>query len=147
MTDSIQIFHGESFVDDRGIVSFINELNLAKWKRCYFVENHKIGFVRAWHGHKFESKLIIPINGITQVSAVCIGDWENPDKMLEPASHYLSSSKPAALYIPSGYANGFKSLTENSKLLIFSSSSLEDSIQDDYRYEWDYWNCWQEKFR
>ncbi len=147
MTDSIQIYQGEAFVDDRGIVSFINELNLAKWKRFYFVENHRAGFVRAWHGHKFESKLIIPISGIIQVSAVRIDDWKNPDKMIEPENHFLSSSKPMAMYIPGGYANGFKSLTDNSKLMIFSSSSLEDSLKDDYRFNWDYWNCWQEKFR
>jgi len=147
VTDLIQTFSGEAFVDDRGIVSFVNGLNLAKWKRFYFVENHKIGFVRAWHGHKFESKLIIPVNGIVQVSAVAIENWENPNKNLKPENHFLSSSKPVAMYIPGGYANGFKSLTENSKLLIFSSSSLDESIKDDYRFQWDYWNCWEENFR
>jgi dTDP-4-dehydrorhamnose 3,5-epimerase len=34
------------------------------------------------------------------------------------------------------------SLEDNSKLLIFSTSELKDSLNDDYRFPATYWNPW-----
>ena len=147
MKNNVEIFLGDSFVDDRGVISFVNGLDLSDWKRFYIVENHKPNFIRAWHGHKIESKLVVPISGVTQVSAVKVSNWENPDKRETPKTHFLSSGKPSALFIPKGFANGFKSLTDDSKLLIFSSSTLDESKQDDFRFEWNYWDCWKEEYR
>ena len=45
--------------------------------------------------------------------------------------------------IPKGYANGMMSLEDNSRVLIFSSSSLKESLKDDYRYNSHYWNPWK----
>ena len=42
-----------------------------------------------------------------------------------------------------GYANGSMSLQSNSELLIFSTLSLKESIKDDYRYDYDYWDPWK----
>ena len=39
------------------------------------------------------------------------------------------------------------SLEENSELLIFSTSSLQESLKDDYRFEAKYWNPWNIEFR
>lgn len=147
MTNKIEVFQGNTFIDDRGVVSFINELNLKIWKRFYLVENHYPNYIRAWHGHKLESKLVIPVRGVTQVSAVEIDNWDNPSRSQATQSYFLSSSKPSAILIPGGYANGFKSLTADSKLIIFSSSTLDESTKDDYRFDWNYWNCWEENFR
>ena len=35
------------------------------------------------------------------------------------------------------------SLQSNSELLIFSTLSLKESIKDDYRYDYDYWDPWK----
>jgi len=35
------------------------------------------------------------------------------------------------------------SLENNSKLLILSTLSLDDSIKDDYRFDSKYWNPWE----
>ena len=35
------------------------------------------------------------------------------------------------------------SLQSNSELLIFSTSTLQESIKDDIRYASDYWNPWK----
>ena len=138
---------GANYVDDRGSLKFFNNLDLSFWKRFYLVENHRQGFIRAWHGHKNEHKLIIPISGVTLVGAVHIDDWSEPSKNLEINKFILSSHDPKPLLIPNGYANGFKNLTSDSSLLIFSSSSLSESHNDDYRFDWNYWNCWEENFR
>jgi len=55
---------------------------------------------------------------------------------------YLDSKKPQLLYIPAGYANGFQNLTENNQLVIFSTSTLEESLGDDIRFDWSKWNIW-----
>ena len=55
---------------------------------------------------------------------------------------YLDSRKPQLLYIPEGYANGFQNLTENNQLIIFSTSSLEESLGDDIRFDFGKWNIW-----
>jgi dTDP-4-dehydrorhamnose 3,5-epimerase len=55
----------------------------------------------------------------------------------------MSSSNPAAFYIPAGYANGFMTLSDDTQILVFSSTTLEESQGDDYRFEFDYWNPWE----
>jgi dTDP-4-dehydrorhamnose 3,5-epimerase len=55
----------------------------------------------------------------------------------------MNQSDSNFVYIPKGYANGSMSLEENSELLIFSTSSLEESLKDDIRYKADYWNPWK----
>ena len=49
---------------------------------------------------------------------------------------------PSVLFIPAGYANGFMSLTEDTKILFFSTSSLEDSVGDDIRSDAHHWDPW-----
>ena len=60
---------------------------------------------------------------------------------------YLNQNDNNFLFIPKGYANGSMSLEENSELLIFSTSTLKESINDDFRYEANYWNPWKITFR
>lgn len=141
------VITGGVSVDDRGTVSFHNAIDLQHWQRFYFVSNHEVGFIRAWHGHKKEQKLAVPVNGTFLLSCVQIDDWEEPSQELKTQQFVLSSTSPKALFIPHGFANGFKSLTKNSTIMFLSSSSLEDSQSDDFRYEWNYWNPWESNFR
>ena len=141
------LIEGSRFVDDRGSLLFMNSLTLSDVKRFYLVENHRQGFVRAWHGHLKESKLFFPIEGAFQVGVARIDDKGNPLKESAAQKFILDSAKPVGLFIPAGFANGSKSLTENAKLLIFSSTSLDESKGDDYRIQYDYWNIWNEDFR
>ena len=58
-------------------------------------------------------------------------------------SFELNAKKPQVLYIPGGYANGFKAISENSKLMVFSNLDLETSKRDDFRFETHKWiNKW-----
>jgi len=150
MTGSVaepHIVSGGISVDDRGMVAFHNSIDLKNWRRFYFVSNHETGFVRAWHGHKVESKLAIPISGNFLLACVQIDNWENPDNSVQPTTFVLSATSPRALYIPAGFANGFKSLSPNSTIMFLSSSALDDSLSDDFRYPWNYWNPWESNFR
>ena len=40
------------------------------------------------------------------------------------------------------FANGFKTLTPDAKLMFFSTSTLEESQGDDIRFDAYYWNPW-----
>ena len=131
----VKMLDGGVSVDDRGQVSFVNDFDFNDVKRFYMVENHQEGFIRAWHGHKKEGKYVFVPSGAILIGAVNV-ETEEIERFV------LSSSKPQVLYIPPGYANGFMNLQENTKVMFFSTSTLEDSLGDDIRFEWDKWNIW-----
>jgi dTDP-4-dehydrorhamnose 3,5-epimerase len=137
------LLHGAASVDDRGVLTYINGFPLQSYKRFYTVSNHSQGFVRAWHGHMLESKTLFVLQGSILACAVKMTDVKSPDKNQEITRVVLDSRNPAALFVPSGFANGFMSLTADSTLLIFSSTTLEESKGDDYRFPFDYWNPWE----
>jgi dTDP-4-dehydrorhamnose 3,5-epimerase len=67
---------------------------------------------------------------------------KNPSKKNKVFTWYLNAGSQNIISIPEGYANGSMSLEDNSKLLIFSTSTLESSLKDDYRFPVKYWNPW-----
>ena len=136
------LLSGSLVVDDRGEVGFVNDFRFDGVKRFYTVSNFRQGFVRAWHGHRREAKFVTAIQGAALVGMVSIDDWENPSRGAEVARFTLSAHKPAVLFIPAGYANGFMSLTPDLKLMFFSTSTLEESQGDDFRYDARHWDIW-----
>lgn len=147
MSKEVSTVNGSLFTDDRGFLSFVNDFNLSDYKRFYIVENHKRDFIRAWHGHLKENKAVLCVKGSALVSAVKISDTGEILKDEKPFTITLSDRNPIVLKIPEGYANGFKTLTDDCKLMFFSSSSLEESKGDDYRFEYNTWNVWGENYR
>jgi len=136
------LIKGGKAVDDRGSLGFVNDFLINDFKRFYTVENHEQGFIRAWHGHMKESKAIIAIKGSILVGAVQMTDTTNPDKNQAVSRFVLSSDTPSVLVVPAGFANGFKTLSKDAIVLFLSSSTLEDSQGDDFRFPFDYWNPW-----
>lgn len=137
-----ELFSGDTFVDDRGTIGFVNDFRFEGIQRFYWVINHHPGTVRAWHGHKREHKYVFAVSGTSLVACVEIDDWAQPSPSLQVHRFVLSEQKPAILHIPAGYANGFMSLTADSKLILFSTSTLEESSQDDYRFPARHWDPW-----
>jgi dTDP-4-dehydrorhamnose 3,5-epimerase len=137
------IIEGGLAVDDRGDLAFVNDFHFEGVKRFYMVSNHRAGFVRAWHAHRHEAKYVIAVQGAAIVAAVAIDNWDHPSKNAQVHRYVLSAQKPAVLYIPAGYANGFMSLATDTKLIFFSTATLEESRNDDVRYDARYWDAWQ----
>jgi dTDP-4-dehydrorhamnose 3,5-epimerase-like enzyme len=137
------LIEGGLSVDDRGQVSFVNNFNFTGVKRFYMVANHHAGFVRAWHAHRREAKYVMVARGSAVVAAVAIDDWDAPSKDAQVHRFVLSAQKPAVIFIPAGYANGFMSLTEDALLIFYSTATLEESKTDDVRYDARYWDAWQ----
>ena len=141
--DEPRLIEGGLAVDDRGSLAFVNAFSLEGIKRFYVVSNHRAGFVRAWHAHKLEGKNVIVVAGAAIVCTVQINNWECPSKDMLVHRVVLSAAKPAIFQIPPGYANGFMTLTADTKLLFFSTASIEECHMDDFRYDAYYWNPWQ----
>lgn len=137
-----KVIKGGLAFDDRGSVRFINDFKFEGVKRFYMIENHKVDFVRAWHGHKHEGKYFYCVSGSFLCAAVKIDNWEHPSKDLKVDRFVLAADSPSILAIPPGYANGLMSLGPNSKLMVFSSSTLEESASDDIRFPGRYWDVW-----
>ena len=136
------LLEGGLAVDDRGSVAFVNAFDFEGVKRFYVVANHRQGFVRAWHAHRREAKYVTVITGAAVVAAVRIDDWENPSREAPVQRFVLTAEKPSVLFIPPGYANGFMSLTQDARLVFFSTSSVEESRGDDIRFDARHWDVW-----
>ena len=90
--------------------------------------------------YKKEGKYVYVVNGSALIGVVNM-DSEEINKFV------LSSQTPKVLWIPPGHYNGFKSLEENTKILFFSTSTIEESLGDDIRESHDKWNIWEEDYR
>ena len=134
-----KIFQGGISFDKRGSVSYNNSLELKKIKRFYIVQNKKNNFVRAWHGHKIEAKYILCIKGKAKVSAVRIKDFKKPKKNSKVYSWIIDEKKPSVIFIPPGFANGTKSLLKGTKIFVLSTTTLKDSLNDDFRFKENFW--------
>jgi dTDP-4-dehydrorhamnose 3,5-epimerase-like enzyme len=136
-------FESNSSSDERGTVSFTNDLNLQKAVRTYKVENSQLKTVRAWHGHKLEEKWVNVEQGEFLVCVVKVDDFTSPSKNSEIQT-YKMSPKDGFLYIPPNFANGAMNLTEDNAIRYYSSLTLEESLNDDFRFESDYWDPWSQ---
>jgi dTDP-4-dehydrorhamnose 3,5-epimerase-like enzyme len=139
-----ELVRGDLAVDDRGEVAFVNDFDFASAgvRRAYMVGNHHAGFVRAWHGHRHEAKYVLVLSGAALVCCVEIDNWDDPSPDLEVSRFVLSERKPAVLAVPPGYVNGFMTLTDDAKLMFFSTKSLEESLGDDVRFPARLWDPW-----
>jgi dTDP-4-dehydrorhamnose 3,5-epimerase len=137
-----RLISGGLAVDDRGSLAFVNDFDFTGVKRFYLIRNHRQGFVRAWHAHRREAKYVTVTRGAALVGAVRIDDWESPAADATVHRHVLSAEKPGVLHIPAGYANGFMSLTADATLLFFSTATVEESRDDDVRFDARLWDIW-----
>jgi dTDP-4-dehydrorhamnose 3,5-epimerase len=133
------LISGNSYTDQRGTIRFVNDFAFNGIKRFYSITHHNMQTVRAWQGHKLETKYIYVTQGCFLVNWIEIDNWEQPSKHLVLNKHTLKSTQSEILIIPSGHVSGFKALEPDSTMIVFSDMSLEDSKMDDYRFPVDYW--------
>lgn len=118
--------------DDRGSVHCIMD-NLCDFgiKRIYCVENLGRGQVRAWHCHRKGATYLYCSSGVVKCAGINIDDNSNF------VSGVLSARKPRLFLIPAGWGNGVVSLTENTKIIVLSTLSFDEVLNDDIRLPWD----------
>lgn len=132
---------GNTFVDDRGTLRFVNDFNFEGVKRFYQVENHEKGFIRAWHGHRKESKYVYVAKGSAWIGVV------DMDREINAERYVLSDKSPKVLFIPPGKYNGFQTLEENTIILFFSTATTEESKGDDIRHPYEKFPLFNKEYR
>lgn len=142
MSDKPILINGGIHKDDRGIIRFINDFNLEDIKRFYCIQNKSEEIVRAWQAHKIECKYFFVVSGAFTVCSVKIDNWDNPSHNLVIHRFKLTEHESNILYIPAGFANGFKANQPNSKMIIYSNKTLDESENDDFRFDKNNWIDW-----
>lgn len=127
--------------DERGNVCFVNAFDFRDIKRFYVVENSDAAPIRAFHGHKKEGKYVYIATGTALLCAVYVDDFDRPSKEAAVERYILSDKKSQILSIPPHFANGWKMLEANTKVIFFSTSTLASSLNDDFRFPYDYWGA------
>lgn len=124
-------------LDDRGSVyGAFDNLDKFGIKRTYVVRNWQPGLIRAWHGHEKASTYIHVVKGAAKICArpiyiegavndlLCIDNYRVST---------LSAAKPQLFYIPPGWFNGTMTLQEDTRLLVYSTLTLDEVRKDDIR--------------
>lgn len=137
-----KIISGGNYSDERGQLEFFNEFDVSPVKRIYFTTHFNTNTIRAWQAHKIESRWFLCVKGSFKVKLVDIDNWENPSNNLKVYEYKLSASKQEILYIPNGFANGFKALEINSKLMVMSNYSFNEIENDQVRFNQNKWTKW-----
>lgn len=133
-----RLIKGGIAVDDRGRLSFVNDFNFNNVKRFYQVNNFGTKIIRAFHGHRKEAKYVFVPSGSILVITVPLDELEQKKENASDIKKFvLSSSNPSVLYIPKSYSHGFIALEENTNIIFFSTSTLEESKDDDIRHPFD----------
>lgn len=144
--DEVKLLRGGEFKDDRGLLSFCNDFHLDQYKRMYTITHPDVQTVRAWQGHESEGKAFMVLEGSFIIAIVKIDDFLNPSSDLKPYYYKLSAQSTQILQVPKGYANGFKALIPNSRLLILSDLSVEESQRKSVRFDQNLWMDWGKIF-
>lgn len=130
--------------DSVSTIKFVNDFNFKRIKRFYQININRKNTIKAFHGHMIEEKYAYVVKGKFLLVAVKIDNKIKPSKNTKIFKHKLSDNNPQVVHIPAGYANGYKSLINNSSIIFFSTLELKESTNDDYRFDQNYWgeNIW-----
>jgi len=137
----------EIYSDDRGYLVPVTNILKDKLnkdiKRVYIAGNFGKGIIRGFHYHKKEIKIFYIAHGSAKFVAI---NPENPEK--DRFIFVTSDRHPNLIIIPPGYANGWMSLENNTILMSISTSTFEESVKDDIRYDPYKWgDVWAVKGR
>lgn len=130
---------GSLHTDARGTLAFVNGFTFPGVKRFYTLTQPNTEVLRAWQGHRRETKYFFVSKGAFLVGRVRPDSWELPRADLPVERFELRADAPAVLCIPAGYANGFRALEAGSILTVFSDLDLEASTADLVRFDPALW--------
>lgn len=140
----IKVVEGELFIDYRGEIMSVNNLDFAEIKRSYVITNTDTEIIRGWHGHQDEKKWFWCVKGSFKGAFVEVDNWKCPSKNLIPHFFELRADHSQVVCVPEGYANCLRATKPDSKLIVFSSKTYPECLSDSWRYEPNYWFDWDE---
>ncbi len=134
-----QLIDGGIFSDFRGRLFHVNDFDMTIVKRFYTIENSISQPIRAWQAHQKESKWFYVVKGCFLIGLVQPDDWDIPSQNLSIEKIILSENECKLLFIPPGYANAIKQLEANSKLMVFSNFTIQESASDNLKFDKETW--------
>ncbi len=137
-----QIIKGNTHTDHRGTLRFVNDFDLKDVRRFYTIQHTDTSVIRAWQGHKTESKWFFPLKGSFVVAWVKIDNFDNPSDNLKAEYKILQAKEPEVIFLPPGYANGLRALEPESQIAVFSDMTLEESLKERHKYPPEKWFDW-----
>jgi dTDP-4-dehydrorhamnose 3,5-epimerase-like enzyme len=138
------IIEGNNFIDDRGLIQFFNVFDMSEIKRFYTIFHPNTSIVRAWQGNRIETRWFYCTQGAFDIRLVKIDDWESPSDNLNVEKLILNSESPLILKVASGYVNGIKAISNNSKLISFSNFRFNENQNNHFRFDKNKWTNWEE---
>lgn len=141
-TNKSSLIEGNTFSDERGSVIFCNDFMMEQVKRMYIVAPSSTQKIRAWQGHKVEQKWFFCLSGSFEIKIVKVNDFVSPANNLPVSEFFLNSELPQVLHVPGGFANGIRAASPDSRLIIYSNFAVEESGNDDFRFDINTWNGW-----
>lgn len=133
----MSLIKGNNHKDHRGIITYNNDFDASQIKRIYTIENSSIEFIRGWQGHKIEQRWFACVQGSFEIDVIVVNNFDEPSRSLIPTKYNLDSEKLDLLHVKPGCITTIKSKEINSKLLVLSDYAIGE-IQDEYRYDLDY---------
>ena len=130
---------GSNFSDERGGLNFFNDFDMTEIVRMYEIAPSDTNTIRGWQAHREEKKWFYCNAGSFLMNLIQVDNFDAPSQTIHPKQFLLEAKNPSVLEITGGYATAFKAQVENSKLLVFSNFSLEESKKDDFRYPVEQW--------
>jgi dTDP-4-dehydrorhamnose 3,5-epimerase len=140
MEMDVNLISGGLHVDQRGIVSFVNDFDFQGVDRFYTIRAHAVGEPRGWIGHRKEQKWFTALSGTVLVAVVAPDQWESPASNLPVERYVLSALKPTVLHVPAGHATASVMLSPDAHLGIFSSGKIAEAGKDDWRFDVGTWD-------
>ncbi|AEE20743.1 putative sugar epimerase [Dokdonia sp. 4H-3-7-5] len=133
------IIKGKSFKDIRGELVYNNDFDASQIRRMYSITNSVDRPVRGWQGHQIEKRWFSSSVGQVKIDVIKVDNWKVPNPKASIDSFLIFAQSGDVLFVPDGYITRISSLTENATILVFSDY-LMGEIQDDYKYDLDYFN-------
>lgn len=126
MLEKYKIINLPRFLDKRGNLSFVEELNHIpfKIKRTYWIYDVPGGEKRGGHAYKENQEFIVALSGSFDV---ILNDGEKEKSFFLNRSYY-------GLYVPKGIWRQMKNFSTNSLALVLASTKYEPS---DYIFDFD----------
>ena len=139
---SVRLIDIDTFSDERGSLEFCNEFDMKAIKRFYKVTHADTETIRAWQVHYIEHKWFVCTAGSFDFRLVPLSDIDCQVlldlgfvKQGDSYSIKLTSKDAQVVFVPEGFANGFRALEGNSSLTVYSNLSLEEAKLDNDKAE------------
>lgn len=116
---------GGSHIDDRGRIAFVNNFDFEGVRQFYTIHHHDTSIVRAWQGHIQEAKYYYPVKGIWLIKWVKL-DFTISESSWKTEYIVLKAEENRMLFLPPGYANGFKALEKDAIITGFTVPGKEE---------------------